>query len=91
MKTFAARQPLLVRAVIVIALVAILRIAALLGWIPLDWALSEDRVQDGIDVVLGLAAMWSAHRAVTPVAAPRNNEGQALAPTAIYPPGTRRL
>ncbi|MEU8196321.1 hypothetical protein AB0C10_21295 [Microbispora amethystogenes] len=90
MKQFLARQPLVARAVVVIALVAILRIAALLGWIPPDWVLSEDRVQDGIDGVLGLLAVWSAHRAVTPVAAPRNNEGQALAPTRIFP-GSRGL
>ncbi|MEU8274896.1 hypothetical protein ACFYOK_29330 [Microbispora bryophytorum] len=81
MKQFLARQPLAVRAVIVIALVAGLRIAALLGWIPPDWALSEDRVQDGIDSVLGLLAVWSAHRAVTPVAAPQDNQGRALVPT----------
>ncbi|GAA1015918.1 hypothetical protein Aple_010870 [Acrocarpospora pleiomorpha] len=80
------RQPILIRMIIVIGVVALGRIAALLGWIPPDWAVSEDRVQDWIDGGLVLLAAWEARRVVTPVAAPRDNQGRVLAPTAIYPP-----
>ncbi len=85
LQRLAARQPILVRAVIVIALVAILRIGALLGWFPPDWVLTEDAVQDWIDRALTAFGAWSAWRAVTPVAAPRDNQGRALMPGDYQP------
>lgn len=78
MRNFVARQPIVVRVVVAIAVVAGLRIAALLGWIPADWVVAEDDVQDWIDYAIGLWAFWSSHRAVTPVAAPRDGRGRPL-------------
>ncbi|TKK87018.1 hypothetical protein FDA94_19730 [Herbidospora galbida] len=68
-----------------IALVAILRIGALLGWFPPDWVLTEDAVQDWIDRALAVFAAYSAWRAVTPVAAPRYNAGRELVPGDYQP------
>lgn len=85
LRELAARQPIVVRAAIVIALVALLRIGAMLGWIPPDWPLTEDAVQDWIDRVLAVVAAWSAWRAVTPVAAPRDNIGRELVPGDYQP------
>lgn len=79
MRTFVARQPIIVRVVIAIAIVAGLRIAALLGWIPANWVVAEDDVQDWMDYGVGLLAFWSARRAVTPVADPRDGNGNKLA------------
>ncbi len=77
-KELAARQRILIRAVIVIALVAILRIGALLGWFPPDWVLTEDAVQDWIDRTLAAIAAYSAWRAVTPGrSAPRQRRPRA--------------
>lgn len=80
MSNFVARQPIVVRLIIVIAIVAISRIAGLLGWIPADWVASEDQVQDGIAALAGLWAAWSSRRAVTPVAAPKDNLRRELVP-----------
>lgn len=80
MRNFVARQPIVIRAVIVIAAVATLRILAALKVIPPDWAVSEDQVQDWIDVAIGAWAAWSAWRVVTPVAAPKDGHGRRLIP-----------
>ncbi len=76
---------IVVRAVIEIALVGLLRIGALLGGFPPDWVLTEDAVQDWIDRALAVFAAYSAWRAVTPAAAPRDKTGRELVPGG-YPP-----
>ncbi|WP_326829668.1 hypothetical protein OIE13_05900 [Streptosporangium sp. NBC_01810] len=85
MRDFVTRQPIVIRVIIAIAIVAILRITALLGWIPANWVIAEDAVQDWIDYAIGLGAFWSARRAVTPVADPRDDQGRALVPASPRP------
>ncbi len=79
-KSFVLRQPIVVRALIVIAVVAALRIGALIGFIPPDWVLTEEQVQLWLERVAMVWAAWSAWRAVTPVKEPRDERGQALVP-----------
>ncbi|WP_067171232.1 hypothetical protein [Microtetraspora niveoalba] len=78
--SFAARQPLLIRIAIAAVLAAVGRLLVLVGWLPPDWVVSDDAVQDGLDGLLALWAFWSAHRRVTPVAAPRDDLGRQLIP-----------
>ncbi len=82
------RQPIVIRAVIAIVIVAALRIGALVGWVPAEWVTGETAVLDWLDWVVGLWALWSAHRVVTPVAAPRDSEGRALVPAPRRPYST---
>lgn len=86
MKGFVTRQPIIVRLAIAIVVVGVLRLAALFGWIPAEWVVAEDQVQDWIDAAVGAWALLSSRRVVTPVAAPRDNAGRELVPSAVYPP-----
>jgi hypothetical protein len=62
MRDWIVRQPVAARLIVVIVVVAGLRIAVLLHWIPPNWALSEDAVQDWIDrVVCGVADLPQGH------------------------------
>jgi NhaP-type Na+/H+ or K+/H+ antiporter len=83
------RNPIIIRAIVVIVVVAALRIAGLLHLVPTNWVHSEGDVQDWIERGLAALAAWSAMRKVTPVAAPRNDAGVPLVPTTITPPGKR--
>ncbi len=85
MNALRTRQPIIIRAIIAIVVVAALRIGALVGWVPADWVVGEAAVLDWLDWVVGLWALWSAHRVVTPVAAPRTNEGRVLVPAPRRP------
>ncbi|RCG19129.1 hypothetical protein DQ384_38275 [Sphaerisporangium album] len=75
------RQPLAIRGALALIGVGALRLAVWAGWLPAEWArvdlVSIEQVIDGIIVVL---AWWSAHRAVTPVADPRDATGRVLIP-----------
>jgi hypothetical protein len=84
-RAWVERQPVVVRLILVIVVVAALRVAALLHWIPADWVVSEDGVQDWLDGLVALAAAWDARRKVTPVAAPRDDAGRTLVPAGSTP------
>ncbi len=85
MRGWIVRQPVAARLLVVIVVVAGLRIAVLLRWIPPDWAVSEDAVQDWIDRAAGLYAAWRIYRKVTPVADPKDDAGRALVPAGSRP------
>jgi hypothetical protein len=80
-----ARQPLVVRAIVAIVVVAGLRVAVLLHVIPPDTTLSEDQVQDWIDGIVVLLSYASTHRKVTSVADPRDDNGHPLVPAGSTP------
>ncbi|GAB1823591.1 hypothetical protein [Herbidospora sp. RD11066] len=77
---FIKRQPLLARLIVAIAVVAVVRVLNLLGWVPADWVVDEQDVQEWLAYAAGVWAFWSARRKVTPVAAPQDNAGRRLIP-----------
>ncbi|WP_066374003.1 hypothetical protein [Herbidospora mongoliensis] len=83
---FIKRQPLLARLIVAIAVVAIVRVLNLLGWVPADWVVDEQDVQDWLTYVAGIWAFWSARRKVTPVAAPKDDGGRRLVPEVFGTP-----
>ena len=85
MRAWIERQPVAFRLIVVIVVVAGLRIGVLLHWIPPDWAISEDAVQDWIDAAIAAWAYASVRGKVTPVAAPRDDQGRALVPSGSRP------
>lgn len=81
MQTLIERQPLIIRAAIALILLGAVRLAVAQGWLPPklgDVAMPD--VERFIDLVILTWSWWSAHRAVTPVAAPRSELGQVLVP-----------
>lgn len=87
MSKFIVRQPLLVRVAAVAVVAAVGRLLVALGWLPADWVITDDTVQDGFDGLLALWAFWSSRRLVTPVAAPRDNLGNQLTAITQRPRG----
>ena len=85
MRAWIERQPVAARLIVVIVVVAALRVAALLHWIPPELAISEDGVQDWIDRAVALYTAWRIYRKVTPVAAPQDDKGRALVPAGSRP------
>ncbi|MFG1873408.1 hypothetical protein ACGFIV_01045 [Sphaerisporangium sp. NPDC049003] len=75
------RQPLVLRAGVAVVGMGLARIAAWAGWIPDEWAnIDQARIEQAIDLII-LGVTWrSTHKAVTPVAAPRANDGTTLVP-----------
>lgn len=82
---FATRQPLLVRGAIALLLMGAVRLGVALGVIPPDWDLDEARVEQVMDVAIAAVAWFSARRAVTPVADPRDDHGRVLVPARPEP------
>lgn len=72
------RQPLLLRGAIALLAMGAVRLGIALGWLPTEWDLDEARVEQLLDGAIAAWAWFSARRVVTPVAAPRDNDGQAL-------------
>lgn len=82
MSGFASRQPLVLRAALVLIGVGLLRLAAWAGWLPPELVSAGPvDVERVIDLVMVAWGWWSTHRVVTPVADPRDHFGRPLAPT----------
>lgn len=76
---FTDRQPLIVRAAIVLIALGAVRLAVALGWLPPVLAgVDIGDIERLLDLGILLWSWWSTHRAVTPVASPRNDQGQPL-------------
>lgn len=86
MSGFVTRQPLVLRAALVLILVGLVRLGVWAGWLPAEWAtagpVDAERIIDAIVMALG---WWSTHRAVTPVAEPRDSLGRELVPVNAHP------
>lgn len=81
MSKFSIRQPVVIRAGVALVVMGAARIAAWAGWIPEEWGNVElDRVEQLFDLVVLYFSWRSIHKVVTPVAAPRANDGKVLVP-----------
>lgn len=80
------RQPLVLRAALVLILAGLLRLAVWAGWVPPDLVgAGPVDVERLVDLALLAWGWWSTHRAVTPVAEPRDNLGRELVPVNAHP------
>ncbi|MDH2425798.1 hypothetical protein [Sphaerisporangium sp. TRM90804] len=86
MREVSIRQPLVLRGALALVGVGVVRLGVWAGWLPTQWAdvdvVSVEQMIDGAILVL---AWWSTHRRVTPVAAPRDNQGRGLRPANSRP------
>lgn len=79
------RQPILLRGGLALLVMGAARVGVALDWIPAEWQIDEHGVEQLFD---GLVAAWSwfsTHRVVTPVAAPRADDGRQLVAAAGKP------
>ncbi len=86
MQRLVIRQPLVLRGALGLIGVGVVRLGVWAGWLPAEWArvdvVSVEQIIDGVILVM---AWWSTHRVVTPVAAPKDNQGRTLAPAPRRP------
>ncbi|GAA3721012.1 hypothetical protein GCM10022224_103570 [Nonomuraea antimicrobica] len=75
---FTTRYPLLLRGGIALVLMGLTRLAVALGWIPPEWELGENGVEQMLDTVYFAWAWFSGQKKVTPVADPRDGSGRPL-------------
>jgi uncharacterized protein (DUF2252 family) len=78
MRTFAIRNPLLLRGAIALLLMGAVRLLVALGVVPAEWDLDEARVEQLLDFAIAAWAWFSARAKVTPTADPRANDGTPL-------------
>jgi hypothetical protein len=75
---FAVRYPLLVRGGLALVVMGLARLAVALGWIPPEWALDENGVEQAFDAIVFTWAWFAGQRKVTPVADPKDDRGRPL-------------
>lgn len=72
------RQPLLVRGALALIVMGLARLGIALGWIPPEWELTENGVEQIFDAALFAWAWFTSQRKVTPTADPRDDHGRPL-------------
>ncbi|WP_214327832.1 hypothetical protein [Nonomuraea sediminis] len=75
---FTIRYPLLVRGAVALVLMGVTRLAVALGWIPKEWELTENGVEQLLDSAYFAWAWFTSQRKVTPVADPHDDHGRPL-------------
>lgn len=78
LRNFRIRQPLLLRAAVALLGVGAVRLGIAVDAIPVEWDVDVPRVEQLLDGAIAAWAWFSARRVVTPVAAPRDDQGRAL-------------
>jgi hypothetical protein len=75
---FTVRQPLLVRGALALIVMGLARLGIAIGWIPPQWELNENGVEQLFDALVFAWAWFSGQRKVTPVADPQDDRGRPL-------------
>lgn len=75
---FTVRQPLLVRGGIALVAMGVTRLAVAFGWIPPEWQLDENGVEQLLGGLYFAWAWFTSQKRVTPVADPKDNAGRPL-------------